>query len=210
MADDEGAAYWEGVYGQPIHTYAAARAAGGGAGEGEPAAMTDDEFAAYVRRQMWERTHAGLLEARARRERAEKARRDGDEAAAGRVRAEAEAEAALRRGEERRRRRVWGARWEAYRAACGRWDAGPSVETIPWVLREAKTDEDVKMMFLRGLDVETRGEGVLAATLKEERVRWHPDKVQQKLGGTVSEAVMKEVTATFQLIDGLWNETKKR
>ncbi|CAI4217990.1 unnamed protein product [Parascedosporium putredinis] len=51
MADDEGAAYWEGVYGQPIHVYSNER----DGPQGELERMTDDEYAAYVRQKMWEK-----------------------------------------------------------------------------------------------------------------------------------------------------------
>ncbi|KAH6687243.1 hypothetical protein F5X68DRAFT_261461 [Plectosphaerella plurivora] len=43
MADDEGAAYWEGVYGQPVHVYASEAA--GPTGELEQ--MNDEEYATW-------------------------------------------------------------------------------------------------------------------------------------------------------------------
>ena len=71
MADDEGAAYWEAIYGQPIHIYPPPPHGGhdssSGAG-GHLEQMTDEQYAEYVRQKMWEKTHAGLLEAKARRE----------------------------------------------------------------------------------------------------------------------------------------------
>ncbi|KAJ8120335.1 hypothetical protein ONZ43_g2935 [Nemania bipapillata] len=81
MADDEGAAYWEGVYGQPIHTYSREERRVGP--EGELERMDDDEYAAFVRQKMWEKTHQGLLEERARRE-ARRKQRENDAEAAGR------------------------------------------------------------------------------------------------------------------------------
>ncbi|KLU83995.1 hypothetical protein MAPG_03043 [Magnaporthiopsis poae ATCC 64411] len=44
--------------------------------------------------------------------------------------------------------------------------------------------------------------------LKDERVRWHPDKVQQRLGGKVDEALMRDVTTVFQIVDKLWTEAR--
>ncbi|KAK0738385.1 hypothetical protein B0T18DRAFT_394684 [Schizothecium vesticola] len=208
MADDEGAAYWESVYGQPIHVYGPGPATTGGLLE----RMTEDEYAAHVRQKMWEKTHAGLVEERARRERE---RRAGDEerraGEAERARIRVEMERSLRRGEERRRRRGW----EGY---LGRWKAwagsgGGGVEGIPWPVVEGKgegkeREEAVRVFFVEGLGLEEVGEREFAARLKEERVRWHPDKMQQRLGGTVDEGVMREVTATFQVIDRLWNDTR--
>lgn len=44
MADDEGAAFWEGAYGQPIHKY------------GSQPNMNDEEYASYVRAEMYKKT----------------------------------------------------------------------------------------------------------------------------------------------------------
>ena len=46
--------------------------------------------------------------------------------------------------------------------------------------------------------------------LKAERVRWHPDKVQQRFGGKVDEGTMKVVTGVFQVVDGLVEEERKK
>lgn len=215
MADDEGAAYWEGVYGQPIHVYSRDKSASGSgsadaAERGELEQMTDDEYAAFVRRKMWEKTHAGLLEERARREE-EKGRKERERQEARRI--TEEMERSLRRGEERRRRKVWRQGWERYSAAWAGWDGG--VEGLPWPTRSGKREEvgvegEVRDFFEKGLDREELGDKEFSARLKEERVRWHPDKVQQKLGGTVEGDVMKDVTAIFQVIDRLWNDTRSK
>jgi len=208
MADDEGAAYWEGVYGQPIHIYG--REAGGDAtgGGGELERMTEDEYATFVRRKMWEKTHAGLLEERARRE-AARAAKEREAAEAARI-AE-EMEKSLRRGRERRSRREWRDKWDGYVAAWTAW--GSDVGGVPWPTRSG-TREDVaaegavREFFVRGLGLDELGEKEFAARLKEERVRWHPDKVQQRLGGQVDEGVLRDVTAIFQIIDKLWSDTR--
>ncbi|KAL1835604.1 hypothetical protein VTJ49DRAFT_6341 [Mycothermus thermophilus] len=222
MADDEGAAYWEAVYGQPIHIYAPPGSGPSGGG-GELERMTDDEYAAYVRQKMWEKTHAGLLEARARREREreEAARRAEEEARVAR-----EMERALRRGEERRRKRAMRDGWERYRTRWAEWEermknggGGDGVDAdgdgIPWPdgvgeVRGAEIQRDkVRAFFVNGIGLEELGEKEFAARLKEERVRWHPDKMLQRLGGKVDEAVMRDVTAIFQVVDALWNDTRK-
>jgi len=87
IADDEGAAYWEGVYGEPIHIYSrpTVKTDSGGLEE-----MNDDQYAEYVKRKMWEKKNPELVkerEDRARREmeedqrrqRRKKGRRDDDE-----------------------------------------------------------------------------------------------------------------------------------
>ncbi|CAG9944600.1 unnamed protein product [Clonostachys rosea f. rosea IK726] len=158
MADDEGALYWEGVYGQPVHVYSNER--------GELERMSDEEYAAYVRQKMWEKTHAGLMEERARQ----------------------------------------------YNEAWARWDEGPTASSLPWPSKsgdQSNLDEkSVKGFFINCLKHEEKGEKGFLTKLKEERVRWHPDKIQQKLGGQVAEDTMKEVTAIFQIIDRLWSDMR--
>ncbi|KAK7733937.1 hypothetical protein SLS53_008089 [Cytospora paraplurivora] len=211
MADDEGAAYWEAIYGQPVHIYPREAA---NPATGELERMTEDEYASYVRQRMWEKTHAGLLEERERRRAAREARaRRGEEE--GRIRREVER--SLRRGEERRRRREWAVRFGEYSAAWEGWDGGAG--GIAWPTRsgerrdvEEEGGEEVRRFFVRGLDLEGRGEREFAARLKEQRVRWHPDKMQQRLGGgeKVDEGVMRGVTAVFQVIDTLYDDIRSR
>ena len=51
------------------------------------------------------------------------------------------------------------------------------------------------------------GETEFRARLKEERLRWHPDKVQRRArGGRVDPGIMRDVTAVFQVVDRLWSE----
>ncbi|RYP71257.1 hypothetical protein DL771_004949 [Monosporascus sp. 5C6A] len=244
MADDEGAAYWEAVYGQPLHVYT--RDSPSQQQRGELERMDDEEYAAYVRQRMWEKTHEGLLEERARREEARRAREGRDEHARRLAR---EMEVSLRRGEERRARRRWRDRWEAYRAAWAEWavadqdqndegkSAGGENEEKSAQKKQRLGDVDpawpvesgrradvtgrpgaVREFLVRGLDAaaaarEGEGEGeteAFLAALKDERVRWHPDKIQQRLGGRVDGAVMRDVTAVFQIVDGLWSDTRER
>lgn len=244
MADDEGAAYWEAVYGQPIHIYGPPPGSGSGGGDGMLEQMTDEEYAAYVRQKMWEKTHEGLLEARARRERErERQAREEEERRA----VQRELDRCLRRGEERRRRRAWRRRWETYLRRWREWEEegkkmgkeqgegegegeGPAARrpAIPcWPIAAANDDdggilegedgsgvgeihgEAVREFFVKGIGIDEVGEE-FAARLKEERVRWHPDKVQQRLGGKVDDRIMRSVTAVFQVIDDLWNDTRKQ
>ncbi|KAI5459974.1 hypothetical protein BGZ63DRAFT_262333 [Mariannaea sp. PMI_226] len=205
MADDEGASYWEGVYGQPVHVYSNEKV--GPTGELEQ--MTEEEYAAYVRQKMWEKTNAGLLEERARREQ-EKKRREEKERHNRKL--QEEMEHSLRRGEERRQRRMWSARWDAYQKSWSVWDG--SLSTLDWPVESGQrndVDESrVREFFMQGLGMseEAGGKG-FAAGLKDERVRWHPDKIQQRLGGQVDDSIMKHVTSIFQTIDRLWGDARK-
>ena len=53
--------------------------------------------------------------------------------------------------------------------------------------------------------------GDLLSTLKVERVRWHPDKIQHRYGVLgVDDKVMRSVTEVFQIVDRMWNEELER
>ncbi|KAI0476842.1 hypothetical protein F4859DRAFT_64991 [Xylaria cf. heliscus] len=205
MADDEGAAYWEGVYGQPIHVYSQERSGP----DGELERMNDEEYAAHVRQKMWEKTHQGLLEERARREERRKQKeRDAEDAA----RLTKEMERSLRRGEERRAKRGWKDRWEAYARTWEAWDG--TLEGMAWPVRSGRREDveagAVREFYVLGIDAVDVGETEFLARLKDERVRWHPDKIQQRLGGRVDDAVMRGVTAVFQIVDKLWTDTRSK
>ncbi|UKZ82277.1 hypothetical protein TrVFT333_010063 [Trichoderma virens FT-333] len=205
MADDEGAAYWEGVYGQPIHVYSDEKV--GPAGELEK--MTEEEYAAYVRQKMWEKTNAGLLEERERR--AEERKKRKEEERQNRKLHE-EMDRSRRRAEERRLRRRWVDGWDAYTQAWSVWDG--TLDTLAWPVlsgqRKDVNEEAVREFFIHGIGLEDIGEKEFAAKLKDERVRWHPDKIQQKLGVQSGSDVIKDVTAIFQVVDRLWGQTTKK
>lgn len=220
MADDEGAAFWEGVYGQPIHTYPDVKQGL----NGELEQMTDDEYAAYVRAKMYEKTHQHLLEEKARREAAKKERErlkeEGRSEEREAERFKRKVEESLRRGQERKNRKGWGERWEAY---TNRWDelaesGGQNISSselmaIPWPVESGKakdiSKEEIQRFFLYAPSSGQPPEAQLSKVLKTERVRWHPDKIQHKLGGQgVQESTMQAVTAVFQIIDRMWNEVR--
>ncbi|PYI08286.1 hypothetical protein BO78DRAFT_442152 [Aspergillus sclerotiicarbonarius CBS 121057] len=235
LGDDEGAAYWESVYGQPIHTYAVPQIPKGPNGELE--AMDEEEYATYVRTRMWERTREGM-EAERERLRAERIRakareKERDERERERVRFEVEVEESLRRGRERKKRKMgWGAVWERY---CGGWEGVERLvkegngggegsgkgkgkgfeEMVFWPVESGKRAdlgrEEVEA-FMRGCaGVTGEGNGGLLGLLKTERVRWHPDKIQHRYGSLgLDEPVIRSVTEVFQMVDQMWNEERKK
>jgi hypothetical protein len=218
MADDEGAQFWEGVYGQPIHTYPNVKEGP----QGELERMTDEEYTAYVRAKMYEKTHQHLLEEKARRDAAKKER---ERLASEGRREQREAdkfrkkiEESLRRGEERKTRRVWGEKWDSY---LKNWEelgkgghAKLTIAAMPWPVESGKrrdvSSKEVKRFFLFAPTSGQPSEQEFAKVLKLERVRWHPDKIQQKLGGQdVEEAVIQAVTEVFQIIDQMWSDVRE-
>ena len=217
MADDEGAQFWEGVYGQPIHTYPNVKETP----EGDLERMTDDEYTAFVRAKMYEKTHQHLIEERARRDEAKKQREkssaEGRKEAREAERFRRQVEESLKRGEERKAKKAWAEKWEAY---IQKWEdlakGGPrkvAIASIPWPVESGKrkdVDKEAIQRFLlhapsTGQPTETQ----LPKVLKVERVRWHPDKIQQKLGGQdVDDSVIQGVTEVFQIVDRLWSEVR--
>lgn len=218
LADDEGAAYWEAVYGQPITIYPDSRPGPDGTLE----RMTDDEYAEYVRAKMWEKTHQHVVQEREARERARRERKEARERGDEEVRREERErealgrrmEESLRRGEARRRAKeaarawdVYGAKWAALdtRETEPETEASPVREMIPWpVLSGALADVDKPAIerFLRAAPAWSEDAGAL---LKAERVRWHPDKMQRRFGQRIDAQTLRDVTAVFQIIDQLWN-----
>ncbi|CAF9917286.1 hypothetical protein IMSHALPRED_003525 [Imshaugia aleurites] len=212
LADNEGAAFWEGVYGQPIHIYSPYHPASSSPNDDTPndpdnpklERMDDEEYAAYVRGKMWCKSHEYVLEERRRRTEERKWKKAKDEE--GR-KWQAGVEEALRRGEERRKKNRWKVAWEGYLAG---WEERTG--KICWPVESGKMED------VRNGEVEKFFTGVgaiggvdLGDVLKKERVRWHPDKMQQRAGEVgIDAGTMKVVTAVFQIVDRLWSEIRKR
>lgn len=217
MADDEGAQFWEGVYGQPIHTYPNVKETP----EGELERMTDEEYTAFVRAKMYEKTHQHLIEEKSRRDAAKKERErlaaEGRKEEREAERFRRKVEESLKRGEERKTRKAWGDKWEAY---VRKWEdlakGGKSkvaIASIPWPVESGKRKDvetkEIERFFLYAPTSGQPTESQLSKVLKLERVRWHPDKIQQKLGGQdVEESVIQGVTEVFQIIDRMWSEVR--
>lgn len=241
MGDDEGASYWESVYGQPIHTYPDEKR---NEETGELEKMTDEEYIAFVRRGMWERSWEGIQaqreerrKERKREERAQKAETPrGNRVGAGVF--EREVEESLRRGVQRQERKSWQEKWRAYEEG---WDdlrrlaisINDSTDekaeadlvclrnVIIWPVESGKSkdvnpEEILKFMIKTAKSSLTLQGGnrgneslQLQMNLKRERVRWHPDKVQQLYGSlSIDEGTLKGVTEVFQVMDRLYSERK--
>ncbi|KAB8257117.1 hypothetical protein BDV32DRAFT_160731 [Aspergillus pseudonomiae] len=226
LGDDEGAAYWESVYGQPIHNYAVPDVPKGPNGELEQ--MDEEEYASYVRTKMWERTREGMLaeQERLRAEKARQRRREErrEEDLREKMRFERAMEESLRRGKERRRVKAWGRVWEDYVRSWGEVDRaveqvrdtgggggggeGARLRNLVFWPVESGKRADVSRETVEEFMRHAPGEDLLAV-LKAERVRWHPDKIQHRYGALgIDETVMRSVTEVFQIIDRLWSEMK--
>lgn len=231
LADDEGAAYWEGVYGQPIHVYPNTVPGPDGALE----QMSDEQYASFVRGKMWEKSHQHILQEqeayeRAQQKRREERQRNDEDFAREEERREAfeqeererndirqRMEESLKRGEERKKAKELDAAWENY---VVKWqglknaqdlaqETSPKVrELIPWPVFSGKAKHVAKDDIERFLRRSKAWKDDASAVLKVERVRWHPDKMQQRFGQHLDTETMKLVTSVFQVIDHLWNDRR--
>jgi hypothetical protein len=122
---------------------------------------------------------------------------------------------------------VYARAWAAYLQA---WDAlkatlanpsspsagppKPPSKRIPWpTLQNRPATRPNIEAFMRHAPATSDGDKSSSSqlqALKVERVRWHPDKVQQRFGGAVDEGTMKVVTGVFQVVDDLVEEERKQ
>ncbi|KAL1605225.1 hypothetical protein SLS60_004769 [Paraconiothyrium brasiliense] len=220
MADDEGADYWEGIYGQPIHVYPNTKTGPNGTLE----RMTDEEYADFVRTKMWEKSHQHILEERAARERARQKRKEQncmleeetakDEAERENIRRQMQE--SLKRGAERKRAKEADASWAKY---LTKWDHLKAIQEselddlrnrIPWPVASGRASQVEGKAIEQFLRSSPKWREDALALLKIERVRWHPDKMQQRFGQHLDTQTMKLVTAVFQVIDQIWNDRNLR
>lgn len=219
LGDDEGAAYWESVYGQPIHNYRVPDVQRGP--EGELEQMTEDEYVEYVRRRMWERTREGMLaeQERLRAERQQKRKEEAQRnAQSGREEFERAMDASLRRGAERKKAKIeWSAPWAAYLESWETIRKATEASTptslrslLFWPVRSGKR-ADVRPQAVEEFMRHAPAPAELLGILKAERIRWHPDKIQHRYGALgIDDTVMGSVTEVFQIVDRLWNEQIER
>jgi len=231
LADDEGAAYWEGVYGQPVHIYSDVKPGP----DGKLERMSDEEYAGYVRTRMWEKSHQHIVQEREAKEKARQQRKqqrshlddDNDKDEAERETIRQRMAESLRRGEERKQAKLIEAAWQSYTQkwaslkneaitkplASPQQSARLSIrDLIPWpvtsgLAKDINRDQ-IERFFLRGKAPARSTDDAAAALLKTERVRWHPDKMQQRFGQHVDGETMALITAVFQVVDGLWNRLR--
>lgn len=258
LADDEGAAYWESVYSQPIHIYPRPSLQ---TDKGELEQMNDEEYVDYVKTKMWERKNPEMVQERKRREKERKleeeertrrreefvrrreraawersqrwrARDDGDGEdggnrngkGKGRDEYEFAGETNSAPSHSEQAEREYAKAWTDYLSA---WDAlkydlltEPRNDTnqptpmepskrIPWpVLPSRPVIKPNIEAFMQHAPSDSQRSTV--QILKAERVRWHPDKMQQRFRGAVDGGTLTLVTAVFQVVDGVLEEARKR
>ena len=215
MADDEGAAFWEGVYGQRVDVYPRLKVEGS---SGALEDMDDDEYAAYVREKMYQNSNEYVFQERTKREKArieakERKKREQEEWE------EAE-QRRLRREQARRQKKSkenLKKAWEEYLTAWSHVTSERKKEdiltsfSIPWPVASAQL-KDVSHTtvegFYKSAPMGHDGDEFFNL-IKAERVKWHPDKIQQRWGQLEGE-IMAGVNTTFQTIDAMWTEQRNK
>ncbi|SMQ48579.1 unnamed protein product [Zymoseptoria tritici ST99CH_1A5] len=257
LADDEGAAYWESVYSQPIHVYPRPTIQ---TPKGELEEMNDEQYAAYVQMRMWEKKNPQIVLERERKEKQkredeeervrkreefirrkeraawERSHKDGASKFAG-LDSDGEDDyeyvidpsGASKRSTDGSSQDEYRNAWSTYLAAWDKLkldleqasnvpnagDGAPEpvvkpAKRIPWPVLESKpaTRPNIES-FMRNAPRSKDGPTIMQ-TLKSERVKWHPDKIQQRFRGGVDEGTMKVVTGIFHVVDDLLEAERKR
>ncbi|KAK6348227.1 hypothetical protein TWF718_006037 [Orbilia javanica] len=220
MADDEGAAYWEGVYGQPIHLYERPKVENE---KGELETMTDEEYAEYVRRRMYEKTDEYMEKERKRikKEREREKKQEEEDRAEWQRR---ERERLLLEKERRSRKNIEKIK-KAWAIYTGIWDDITKKERpksgrieVPWPVESGRRKDVSKEAIENFFKSAPKADGgtdsseskSYADILRLERVRWHPDKALQRWGReAISDDILQGITAVFQIIDSLWAEERE-
>ncbi|KAL3469609.1 hypothetical protein BJX99DRAFT_240999 [Aspergillus californicus] len=237
MADEEGAAYWESVFGQPLHKFGSS-----------VDAWNAEEFSEYVRGELWKKTRDGKIEEyeRLKTERKRKVQADSENIKLEKEReSRSKAEEAFRqksnKQEEKRRLEVyWTNAWDTYLMSWAEIEHMREDEAaLAAQGLDSKENIDIRNLLAypvssgkeKDISKHNIGEFMLHAprlsplvgrttaapepiktyvlqTLKTERIRWHPDKIQHRYGASfgVNESLMKSVTRVFQIIDGLYQD----
>lgn len=239
LGDDEGAAFWEGVYGQPIHGYSNMHQ---NEKTGDLERMTDDEYVAFVRRKMWEKSREGVDAMRQERRAQQRETEGAKERIArdkksyyiprGRQSFDEHIDASLKRNQERMVRRHWQEKWQTYLESWSKLNALSDCandnalttarrkmflrDKITWPVASGRwddVDEQQVELFMKNCasqsEAGSQDEQSHLHTLKTERIRWHPDKIQQKYGAmNIDDDTKRGVTMVFQILDKLWNQAK--
>jgi len=233
LEDDEGAAaYWEGVYGDPIHVYPRP-----GVPKSEDTreleGMNDDEYVEYVKRKMWERKNPHLVKEMKLREERERERAQEKQRQKERTRRTdqnnksrhnsafmQDVDEALARGSKRKENKRWRNAWNVYTTRWGKIEAvnnsdlaGQALkDAIPWPVESgnvgAARREEVEAFFA---NMPVEKDETKINRLKLERFRWHPDKIQHRFGGANVDAdTLQIVTGIFQTLDDLWLAERRK
>lgn len=235
ITDPAAAKHWEEVYGQPLHIYSRTQVSQAG----KTVVLDDDAFIEFVKEEMWKNTTENLerqrnkanqerewknerrkLQEKLREYRKAKLRKQGmsDEDQTMVVEEEQTDDVNQPKVD------AWESAWDRYdkgwtallvnaETARNNYDGGDPVEytraLIPWPVLSGQfsdvTKESVEEFFQKAPPANVK----ILPLLKTDRVRWHPDKMQQQFGARKLDGdTLRHVTAVFQIIDRMYSNYK--
>lgn len=187
LADEEGREYWQEFYEQPLHGY-----------DRPDPEMTDDEYATYVRRAMWNRQHNDQAQARRIKEE-EQAKTKHDHEIFVR-----EQEQIKNFKEQAHLKQQMQARWSWYLKSWNQLDGSEwSIDTVPWPTLHGTTTS----LTRTSIEAFLICAGEARAVAREElRRRWHPDRFQQRAEKHVVTKDQIQVLANVTTVAQILNE----
>ncbi|KAI5781145.1 hypothetical protein EDC01DRAFT_244410 [Geopyxis carbonaria] len=207
IADDEGAAFWEGVYGHRIHDCGWPPVLNKESSS-EQIGKSSLEFANHVGEKLWERSYEHILEERTRRKNEKETQK---RIVADKKLLSEQKKSQRRRIIRRRNHQLVQDRWVQYGKNWNRQLETGDVRNIPWPVHSGDI-QDINKQSVEEFILTARcgGDDQFLDTIKLERIRWHPDKAQQRWGNEgLSDEQMKAITTVFQTIDKLWLKYKQ-
>lgn len=237
ITDPAAAKHWEEVYGQPLHIYSRTQVSQAG----KTIVLDDDAFIEFVKEEMWKNTSENLerqrskanqerawrnerhkLQEKLREYRKAKLRKQGmlDEDQTMVVEEEQTDEV------DQPEVNAWELAWDRYDKSWtallanaetvrdSREDRDPVEHAralIPWPVLSGQFDdvskESVEEFYQKAPPTNVK----TLPLLKTDRVRWHPDKMQQQFGAQKLDGeTLRHVTAVFQIIDRMYSDYRVR
>lgn len=200
LADDEGRDHWQNLYGQSLDDFVHPDAKDAkGLNQQD---MNDDEYAAFVRRGMWERKHGERLRSTNYPGRGDDKQDEYTQQDFSSSRTDTRSSSGLGRNFELEQR------WKKYLQS---WEhlgtAQWTMTSVPWPNVSARVSDISKQSVSEFLS----HAGNLKALAKEElRRRWHPDRFQQKTKKHIAEAewtsIFTIVTSIAQILNQIIND----
>jgi hypothetical protein len=237
ITDPAAAKHWEEVYGQPLHIYSRTQVSQ----TGKTVVLDDDAFVEFVKEEMWKNTSENLERQRSKAKQEREWRNERSklqEKLKEYRKAKLRKQGILDEDqtmvvEEEQTDEVDQPKVNAWELAWDRYDKGwtallvnaetvrdnhegrDSVEyahaLIPWPVLSGQFDdvtkESVEEFFQKAPPANVK----ILPLLKTDRIRWHPDKMQQQFGAKKLDGeTLQHVTAVFQIIDRMYKVRSTR
>lgn len=235
IKDPAAAKHWEEVYGQPLHIYPRTQISQ----TGKTVVLDDDAYAEFVKEEMWKNTSENLERQRSKasqervwREERHRLQEKLREYRKARLRKQGMLEEdqtmVVEEGQteevDQPKVNAWELAWDRYQKGWAALlanagtvhnvdkDRDPHEHAhalIPWPVLSGRFDDVAKESVEEFFQNAPPANIKLLTLLKTDRVRWHPDKMQQQFGARKLDGeTLRHVTAVFQIIDRMYSDLK--